>query len=130
MAKNKLNKKICFVLDSPIDDLSGASLRLYYEYINYFLKFNKVLVIYFDFDIKKKKWPTKITPKNLEIIKLKKKTHLVPNKFSLINKSLFVVFLRYQTNNTFNNTDKTKPTVRPTCKLFITTPFNFVFHLF
>lgn len=85
MAKYKLNKKICFVLDSPIDNLSGASLRLYYEYINYFLRFNKVLVIYFDFDIKKNKWPTNKIPKNLEIVKLKKKHHLVPDKFSLIN---------------------------------------------
>ncbi|MBL18371.1 MAG: hypothetical protein CMC82_00880 [Flavobacteriaceae bacterium] len=77
-------KKICIVIDSPIQDLSGASLRLYYEYINFFLLRHKVTLIYFSKYPKKKKWPRKI-PKNLELLSFEKASHLLPNKFNLIN---------------------------------------------
>ena len=42
------DKKICFVTEGLVSPLDGASLRLYYEYINYFVKKNyDVLYIYF-----------------------------------------------------------------------------------
>mgnify|MGYP007000140861 len=73
--------KICFLTEAPITKTGSASLRLYYEYINYFHTNNyKVFNIAFTDSLKKKpktEWKT---------FYLKKRDQLLPNRFSLINK--------------------------------------------
>ena len=67
--------------------MDGASLRLYYEYINYFIK-KKYDVLYIYFSKKKindSVWSKK-KPQNLKIIQLNYDDHFLPNKFTLINK--------------------------------------------
>tara|TARA_B100000989_G_C19526728_1_gene467310 strand:+ start:513 stop:1664 length:1152 start_codon:yes stop_codon:yes gene_type:complete len=73
--------KVCFLTEAPIIKTGSASVRLYYEYINYFMNKNyDVLNIAFTDNLKRK-------PKTLwKTLYLEKKNHLIPNKFSLINK--------------------------------------------
>ncbi len=83
------NKKICFLTELPIESEGGASLRVFYEYINYFLKERyDVYYIALTPSIKKPKliWSIKkkkLKPKSFFI---KCNQQLIPNRFGLINK--------------------------------------------
>lgn len=81
---NKKIKRLCFIFDSKPNKKDGASLRVYYEYIRFFVNDNfDITIIYFaEKNEKKFKFSHK---KNVNIIFLEKKNHLLPNKFKLIN---------------------------------------------
>tara|TARA_X000000950_G_scaffold280524_1_gene375329 strand:- start:35583 stop:36758 length:1176 start_codon:yes stop_codon:yes gene_type:complete len=75
-------KNICFVCEAFPNKNEGASLRVYYEYINYFLKKKySVTLIYFG---KKVKVKNIFKNNKIKIYSLPSAEHLVPNKFSII----------------------------------------------
>lgn len=80
MAKKKL--KICFVCDSQPKKNEGASLRVYYEYINYFIqkKYKVILICHGE-----KLDNETFRGEKLKIYLLQKQKHLVPNRFHIIN---------------------------------------------
>ena len=80
MAKKKL--KICFVCDSQPKKNEGASLRVYYEYINYFIqkKYKVILICHGE-----KLDNETFRGEKLKIYLLQKQMHLVPNRFHIIN---------------------------------------------
>lgn len=82
MPKKKI--KMCFVCDAFPNRDVGASCRVYFEYINFFLiKGYHVTLIYFG---EKEKVENLFKNKNIQIFKLQSAEHLIPNRFSIIKR--------------------------------------------
>ncbi len=82
MSEKKIN--MCFVCDAFPNRYTGASSRVYFEYINFFLiKEYPVTLIYFG---EKKKEENIFKNKNIQIFKLPSAEHLIPNRFTIIKK--------------------------------------------
>ena len=77
-------KRLCFIFDSKPSEKDGASLRVYHEYIKFFVDDSfEVTIVYF---AKKNEQQLKFDfKKNVNVIPLPKETHLLPNRFKLIN---------------------------------------------
>tara|TARA_X000000950_G_scaffold288388_1_gene404914 strand:- start:58486 stop:59661 length:1176 start_codon:yes stop_codon:yes gene_type:complete len=79
-----MKKKICVITDHPVLENTGASLKIYYEYLKYFK--DKYEVFHISFTTEKKLLNKKYNRSNFKQIFLPYENHLIPNKFSLICK--------------------------------------------
>ena len=77
-----MKKKICIITDYPVLKNTGASLKIYYEYLKHFK--DKYEVLHISFTTEKKLLNQKYNRRNLKQIFLPYKNHLITNKFSLI----------------------------------------------
>ena len=77
-----MKKKICIITDKPVEKQKGASLEIYYQYINYLKKKYDIFHIILS-NIKKGK------NKKSDIIGINQhylpyRNHFIPNRFSII----------------------------------------------
>tara|TARA_Y100000022_G_C13243197_1_gene373467 strand:+ start:382 stop:1557 length:1176 start_codon:yes stop_codon:yes gene_type:complete len=79
-----MKKRICVITDYPVLKKTGASLKIYYEYLKYFK--DKYEVFCISFTSEKKILDKNYNGYNFKQFFLPYEDHLIPNKFSLICK--------------------------------------------